>query len=284
MNNVITKKQLEALKEIIQKHKLGIKEEFISNIFYDFCKKANIKIMKEFIERADFYIRRKDNTRNLLLYNFCRAGNSVLAKWFLEKYTIDISNNKIFINICKTADIELVEWLIQQKPFNKINQDVFNKGLISACWSENANLKFVKYLEEKFNVTISTEYILELFYYCGEENITTIIKYFVEKYKIDINQYYILNQTILSFSCEMFASLNFIKYLVEDKKADIHKNNDDGSTVLHIACKRGNLEIIKYLIEDCMLDINAVDSKGNTPLSVVKNIEIINQLKEKERE
>lgn len=42
--------------------------------------------------------------------------------------------------------------------------------------------------------------------------------------------------------------------------------NEDGLTLLHLACDRGYLELAQYLINDCRIDVNALDESGQTAL------------------
>lgn len=53
--------------------------------------------------------------------------------------------------------------------------------------------------------------------------------------------------------------------LIESGRVDINVKDNDGATLVHHACHRGNLQILDRFVEQG-LDLNVRDNEGNTPL------------------
>jgi ankyrin repeat protein len=54
--------------------------------------------------------------------------------------------------------------------------------------------------------------------------------------------------------------------LVKELDANVSKAGHDGSTPLHIAAERGNLNVIRALVKHLGADVNTSDEQGRTPL------------------
>jgi ankyrin repeat protein len=61
------------------------------------------------------------------------------------------------------------------------------------------------------------------------------------------------------------SRFQIIKYLLQ-KEANPKATDDNGNTLLHKECERGNLKNVKYLIEHYDADVSAKNKKGQTPL------------------
>ena len=58
-----------------------------------------------------------------------------------------------------------------------------------------------------------------------------------------------------------------MKYVLETSKIDINVKNNDGTSILHLACESNeNFLVPKYLIEEKNLEINVVNKDQNNPL------------------
>ena len=60
--------------------------------------------------------------------------------------------------------------------------------------------------------------------------------------------------------------LNVVKYLVEERHCDVECRNKDGDTPLHAAALAGKLDIVQYLISDRGCDPMSKGQYGGTPL------------------
>ena len=82
----------------------------------------------------------------------------------------------------------------------------------------------------------------------------------------------IITKKPLFFEANIFKAVSkgkfqSVEYLIERNIVDkFVKNNDDGNTLLHIACKAGNLQMVKYFVEDHNLPIRCINNMNQTPL------------------
>ena len=82
----------------------------------------------------------------------------------------------------------------------------------------------------------------------------------------DINVRDSNGETLLHIACKK-GHINVVQCLVE-KKCDIDNRNRSGKTPIHIACEAGNLDIVELLLSNPNCDINVKDSNGDTPLHI----------------
>jgi ankyrin repeat protein len=54
--------------------------------------------------------------------------------------------------------------------------------------------------------------------------------------------------------------------LVKELGADVNKANHGGSTPLHVAAERGNLDVVRALVKQLGADVNTSDKRGRTVL------------------
>ena len=56
------------------------------------------------------------------------------------------------------------------------------------------------------------------------------------------------------------------------KRPDLNTSIVPGARALHIAAKRGDVEIVRLLLQQAGADLNATDKKGCTPLLAACNV------------
>ncbi|XP_048251613.1 serine/threonine-protein phosphatase 6 regulatory ankyrin repeat subunit C-like [Haliotis rufescens] len=58
------------------------------------------------------------------------------------------------------------------------------------------------------------------------------------------------------------------EYLADEGKCDLTGVDDNGDTILHLACQGGSVQIVKHLMSSKLLDINHRGQYGKTPLMI----------------
>ena len=69
-----------------------------------------------------------------------------------------------------------------------------------------------------------------------------------------------------------------MQYYILENGWDPDTFDDDGNTVLHIACHANELALVSYLIDQAQCDPNPVNCKGSLPVDITTNLEVINYL------
>jgi ankyrin repeat protein len=78
-------------------------------------------------------------------------------------------------------------------------------------------------------------------------------------------------------------NLDSLKELIT-KGANFKEIDQIGDTILHLACRVGQLPTVQYLVENCGLNINAENNKGTTPLYeayITNNFPVIEYLEKR---
>ncbi|XP_071115831.1 serine/threonine-protein phosphatase 6 regulatory ankyrin repeat subunit A-like [Haliotis cracherodii] len=58
------------------------------------------------------------------------------------------------------------------------------------------------------------------------------------------------------------------EYLADEEKCDLTGVDDNGDTILHLACQGGSVQIVKHLVSSKLFDINHRGQYGKTPLMI----------------
>jgi ankyrin repeat protein len=93
-----------------------------------------------------------------------------------------------------------------------------------------------------------------------------IVKLLLVNPNIDINQEDSAGINAI-YVCAYYGQLEILKLLKEH--GGLFKPSHKGTTILHVACKKGFFEIVKYILHDCKdqrIPIDCPKGNGMTPL------------------
>ncbi len=174
---------------------------------------------------------------------------------------------------CKQEELVSTEWLrdLDYKELPRLHK-LQNNVLHIA--SENGLLKLIEDLKAQFP---------EIFYKLSKEinefhnlplHITSAhcnlscIKLVSEG--CDVNAVNIYGRTALHEACHNADSsdndLEAVKFLIENLNSLVNIQDSKGRSILHLACKNGNLKLVDYILTHLELDPNQKDRNNCTPL------------------
>jgi hypothetical protein len=94
------------------------------------------------------------------------------------------------------------------------------------------------------------------------------LEQFVKKYQVDINHCDNNGNSILHIACAK-NSVGVIEYLIKECSMDLNHLNKNGNSILGLACARNNsTKVIEYLIKECSMDLSHLNKNGNSILGL----------------
>lgn len=160
-------------------------------------------------------------------------------------------------------DFELIKMILSQQPRAKINAktlEMMSTPLMIAAG--NGKTKALEILLENGADTScqnASGYTALMLAVEGEHEDCVDILLERGNCNIKIQNFYGVNALMLSVN-----NFQIAKKLIKD--SDLAQVDLEGSTVLHLVCKKGNFEVLKLLLEDPEIAVNYKNFKGETPL------------------
>lgn len=288
---------------------LSTKHDSISGVkispLYNACSNGKLDVVKYLIDSlgAKFdedVIGPNDHTE---LYVACENNHYEVVKYLVEKGAkVNCINNSYLSIACQNGYIEIVKFLIEQgADMNALHYD--KTCLFVACAGEYdrhegnkrymktyavRQLEVVKYLVEcgadmetkcKFQGDKYWNYGTALNVSCKKNNVV-LARYLIEQ-GANVNMYYedSLSETCLLLACSYLnENLEMVKLLIRSG-ANVNHRNNTGSTCLHVAIQKGNLNVVKYLIDQGAILQQNNDGIGELYLACkFNNLEIVKYL------
>ena len=233
-----------------------------------------LDIVKFLIDlRADPSCQAKDG--NTPLHYYCEEGDQVIVKLLLEqKCDPKCVNNELKSPLhvaCARGHLNIVRFLIDHHadpscqdldgntPLHYANEDIAKFLIEQKCDSTYLSL-LNKKLETPLHEALKQGYI-EVAECLFDQTYNIIEKTEdLAKFTLGKDKH---GYTLLHYACKI-GNMDIVKFLIE-QKCDPSCRDKDGKTPLHHACSYGNMDIVKFLIEQ-KCDPSCRDKGGKTPL------------------
>ena len=214
----------------------------------------------------------KDSTQSTALNAACLSGRTDIVKLFLLNQNLKLNNiqeSHVWLGSAAfSGSLELVKFFLEEIGFKLDNSSGEHRSpLVQAAGQGHAQI--VQYLIDK-EADINSQ---------GNPGKTTALIGACEMGQMETARMLIENGASLELvavnglNAIQSACLNgqqqVLKYLVNQGADWRVKLEEDGSTLLHLACQSEShaiLETCQYLVEKLELNVNARDKQGATPL------------------
>ncbi|XP_067659868.1 ankyrin-3-like [Haliotis asinina] len=176
-----------------------------------------------------------DGDRNTILHLACEGGNLDIVKYILKQNTVNI--NSLGEN----------GWTPAMKAALKGHKDVFNLIV-----TQGADLSLMQ--EEGDSILHAA---------CKGGNVK-IVNNILSQSTIDIN----LGGTnmLTPVMVAAYRGHKDVFNMLVTKDADLLIKDGDQNSILHLACKGGNMEIMKHILTYNTMDVNDIGKEGLTPV------------------
>ena len=267
---------------------------------------GSVDLVKYLISKG-FGVLDSDNEGRTVLHKACQEGKLQLVQYLIEKFSTllaikDVAGKSSFLNAGYSGSVELVKYMIDS---GCDVYDMDNNGMnVLHCACQEGNVELVQYFIDEFSdmlkirdktgqspfLTSGFSGSVELVKYlisrgcdvydkdndgrtvlhkvCQEGHIE-LVQYIVENYPdmLKIRDKVGLTSLIIT---GLSGSVDLMKYFMS-RGCDIYEKDNDGWTVLHIACERGHLELVRYLVENFPGLLKVRNKRRQSPLKLAES-------------
>ncbi|KAK6168134.1 hypothetical protein SNE40_022020 [Patella caerulea] len=243
------------------------------------CEYGTLETVQYFLKKGVNVNCRDGNDQTPAFY-CCRSNEGPIEKLSSlkdkgAKFNVtDKDYTNLLHEACHHGGVETIQHLIAN------NLDRFRSGkdnctnfLEYCCLSESGACTKLKYLLSLSNFAISTDGdgLLHLASLKGGQS---VVRFLIEELHLDVNLVDKFDKTPLYKSCRSKKHpIAKIKLLIS-RGADLDRKYKDGDTLLHVACRFGNLNIVRHLAMKTKLNLIAENDFNETPLQHCKRSKI----------
>ncbi|XP_067653192.1 ankyrin-3-like [Haliotis asinina] len=246
---------------------LSVTDEDGDNILHVACRGRNVKIVNYILMQNIVDI--NEENRGALTPVMIAAGTGereifdVLVKRGADLSVTDLNKANILHWACVGGNDKLVNFILMQNNVDINGRTI--KGMTPVMLAAYYGKREVFDILVRKRVHLSEvefdgKNILHLA--CEGKNVE-IVKHILMLHIVDINSRF-SDMTPLLLTVKY--QTRHMSHLLLESGADPSLVNRDGDNVLHLACKRGYVEIVKHVLKLHTLNINCRGSKGRTPL------------------
>ena len=221
------------------------------------CQSGNIQLVTFLIDDMKCDVTATDKIGTICMHA-CFLGNLDLVKLLLERYKLEplAANNTGYSPLhvaAQTGHIHILDWYIQEYSVDSNSHCDNNKYTLAHSAAYNGELHCLKHLINKYqcdvNATTNTGSTV-LHYGCHSGHVPVVL-YLTSLPQCNIAAKTSDGSTVLHITCQYSGSLPILKHLVENhsQQLDLCAANDNGMAPIHLACKKGRLNLVKYIIE-----------------------------------
>ena len=228
---------------------------------------GRVNVVKTLLSNSKADVTIKDDKGNTALMSAALAGHESVVHTILseQKCPIDAKFNTTLLHlVCKWNNISLVRVLIHEYEADFNIQDAKgNTPLMSAALAGHENIVHTILSEQKCLIDATHKATL-LQLACKWGNIS-LVHILVYKHKADVNVQDTNGDTALMSAVQaghesVVHTMLTLQHCLIDTKFK--------STLLHLACKWGNISLVRVLLHKYEADVNVRDTEQNTPLHV----------------
>ncbi|XP_067660172.1 putative ankyrin repeat protein RF_0381 [Haliotis asinina] len=165
---------------------------------------------------------------------------------------------------CQGGNVDIIKYLLTQDIVDIDRKDWFGWTPVMCTANHGHKDAFDVLVEGGADLAIMGNNKINTLHLACEGGNVEIIKYLLKHDIVDINSRDGKGSTPIMHVAN--DGHEDVFDVLIDKGADVSLVNGDKETILHLACKGGNVEIIKYLLTRNTVDINSRDNWGLTPV------------------
>ena len=233
------------------------------SVLHSACIGCDVGLVRALVNECDSDINATDDNLNTPLHVAALAGKQEVVLTLIKEFGCDINSKgfegrSVLHCACIGGHVGLVKTLIEE-----CNADMHLKG------SENYTPLQLAALKGATEVVLSLvkeddgEELRTVMYYACIGGHSELVKALISKHG-SILVKYCNNECYTPVNVAVIAGKDGVKSIL--LKGGF--SNVDNRFLLHIACRKGDMNLVRALIQECGVDANAPDNDMNTPLHV----------------
>ena len=231
------------------------------------CASGHIDIVKYLINECNCDAVTSDEDGDTILHIAARRGSLDVMEYAIDHHKCSphaINNYDQTVLLCASGHIDIVKYLINECNCDPMATDKDGNTILHYA-AATGSLDVMKYAidHHKCNPHAINNYDQTVLL-CASGHID-IVKYLINECNCDAVTSDEDGDTILHIAARR-GSLDVMEYAIDHHKCSPHAINNYDQTVL--LCASGHIDIVKYLINECNCDPMATDKDGDTILHI----------------
>ena len=258
-----------------------VKDVFGKTLLHYACEGGHTKLVDNLISKYKLDIFGKDNDGNTPLHIAALHGQAKTVKYLINRHKVvkssknNIESTPLWL-AARNGHLEVVKILY----YSECNE---RNLLHFACRGDHTKLLDEIVSEHQIDLTqpeINDDDGNTPLHLAAMEGHIKTVKHLIIKYKVEVD---LTNKDNSSSLCTAVSNgkEHVMKVLIEEFGCNPAVKAYRGRTLLHYACKFGNIELLDKMVTEYHLDVNRRDDDGNTLLHMAAlsgQVEVVNHL------
>ena len=251
---------------------INIRDPSGKTLLHRVCKYGSVSLVQSLIRDYNADTNARDNEKNTPLHVAVLNGKKEIAFFLIETFGCDInirdpSGKTLLHRMCKSGNVSLVPLIYDYNADINARDIESNTPLHVAVL--NGKKEVALFLITKFGCDINirdTSGKTLLHRMCSRHGSISLVQSLIHDYNADTNARDDKKNTPLHVAA-LYGKKEVMLSLIK-LGCDITLKGSLGRSLLHQACRGGNVSLVQSLICDQNADITARDDENNTPLHV----------------
>ncbi|XP_071085233.1 ankyrin repeat domain-containing protein 50-like [Haliotis cracherodii] len=239
-----------------------------NNILHWACYGGHVEMVKHVVSNTivDINSRGQDGRTPLM----CAARNGKLDMFNIllsegglpSELELDKDGDNILLLACSGGNVDIVKYVLSLKTVGTNGRGQSGRtSMMVAAYKGHENI-FDEPLKEGADVTLVDEAGDNVLHSACQGGHVDVVSRVLMQGKVDINKQGLYRRTPLMMAARLGHKEIFD--LLMSEGADASPEDDDGNTILHLACEGGHLDIVTSILQLDKVDINARNRNNKT--------------------
>ena len=214
----------------------------------------------------------RDGDGNTPLHEACHEGHVHIVRYLVSELGCSAACQNRYGDTplheaCRGGYVDIVRYLVGERGCSTACQNSKgNTPLLEACKARWLSVVEILLTAQDCNTACSKHSRILLHYSCQRyHGWLDVTRRLVEQYRCDPESRYGYGDTLLHEACRG-GNVDVVRYLVSELGCSTACQNKYGDTPLHEACRERHLDIVRYLVSRRGCSTACQNNKGNTPL------------------
>ena len=219
-----------------------------------------------------------DKNGVLPIHTACQSGNIQLVEYLVDEIGCDIRSLTNFSHqscaafACMSGNLDLLRLLATKYSLDLTVTDRDGFTLLHYA-AEKGHNRIIEWLveEHKLDPHSTSNNATTTLHKAASGGDANTVKYLYETYSLDVNSTTTTNKYTPLHSATVNGHIPVVQYLTKLPKCNVTTKDSDGSTVLHLSCKHGYVELLEHYMRNhtvLLENVNLYNSKDLSPLDV----------------
>ncbi|XP_067653128.1 serine/threonine-protein phosphatase 6 regulatory ankyrin repeat subunit A-like [Haliotis asinina] len=238
------------------------------NILHWACRGGNVKIVNYILMQNIVDINSKGYKEKTPVMLAASHGKSEVFDMMMKKgadlSVIDKNGDNILHWACRGGNVKIVNYILIQNTLDINSKGYEDKTPVMLAASHGKNEVFNILMKKGADLSVTDDDGHNILHCACRGGNVNIVSYILIQSSLDINSKCHDEMTPVMHAASL--GKNEVFDILVKNGANLSDTDVDGSTILCLACRGGNVEIVNYILMQNIVDINRKNIDGKTPV------------------